>query len=72
MKVVTKTIINRLKEILPKVISEEKSALVREKLITNNTLIAMDYFHWMKNKKFGKKGTMALKLDMSKVYDHLE
>ncbi|XP_058783870.1 uncharacterized protein LOC131658613 [Vicia villosa] len=72
MKVVTKVIANRIKELLPEIISEEQSAFVKGRLITNNALIAMDCFHWMKNKKVGKKGVMALKLDMSKAYDRIE
>ncbi|XP_058784057.1 uncharacterized protein LOC131658822 [Vicia villosa] len=72
LKVITKTIANRLKGILPDIVSEEQSAFVKGRLITDNALIAMDCFHWMKNKKKGKKGVMALKLDMSKAYDRLE
>lgn len=32
----------------------------------------MECFHWMKKKVKGKKGTMALKLDMAKAYDRME
>lgn len=32
----------------------------------------MECFHWMKKKTKGKKGIMALKLDMSKAYDRIE
>jgi len=72
MKIVTKTIANRLNAILPDIIDEEQSAFVKGWLITDNALIAMECFHWMKKKKKGKKGKMALKLDMSKAYDRIE
>lgn len=72
MKVITKSIANCLKEFLPDIVSEEQSTLVKGCLITDNALIAMDCFHWIKNKKKGKKGVMALKLDMYKAYDRLE
>ncbi|CAI8617407.1 unnamed protein product [Vicia faba] len=61
-----------LKALLPEIIDEEKSAFVKGKLIKDNALIAMECFHWMKKKKKGKKGMMALKLDMSKAYDMIE
>ncbi|XP_058757456.1 uncharacterized protein LOC131630719 [Vicia villosa] len=72
MKLVSKVIANRLKIFLPEIIDEEQSAFVKDRLIMDNALIAMEGFHWMKKKVKGKKGTMALKLDMSKAYDRLE
>ena len=39
------------------------------RLITNNMLIAFETMHHISQKKGGKVGEMALKLDMSKVYD---
>jgi len=71
MKIVTKVIANRLKQMLPDVVDMEQSAFVQGRLITDNALIAMEFFHWLKKKK-GKKETMALKLDMSKAYDRIE
>lgn len=72
MKEATKSIANRMKRILPSVISEEQNAFVSGILITDNALITMECFHWMKNKRKGKKGTMALNLDMLKAYDRIE
>ncbi|PNY16580.1 ribonuclease H, partial [Trifolium pratense] len=72
MKIVTKCIANRMKCILPEVVDEEQSAFVKGRLITDNALIAMECFHWMKKKTKGKKGMMALKLDMAKAYDRME
>jgi hypothetical protein len=72
LKIVTKTIANRIKCILPDVVDEEQSAFVKGRLITDNALIAMECFHWLKKKVKGKKGTMALKLDMAKAYDRME
>ncbi|XP_058749287.1 uncharacterized protein LOC131622279 [Vicia villosa] len=72
MKIVTKTIANRIKMILPEIVDEEQSAFIHGRLITDNALLAMECFHWMKKKTKGKKGVMALKLDMSKAYDRIE
>lgn len=72
MKIITKVIANRVKQTLPEVIDMEQSAFVQGRLITDNALIAMECFHWLKKKRKGKKGVMALKLDMSKAYDRLE
>lgn len=55
MKAVTKAISNRLKPILPAIISEEQSAFVKDRLITDNALIAMECFHWIKKQKERKK-----------------
>jgi hypothetical protein len=72
MKIITKVVANRIKVTLPNVIDHEQSAFIQGRLITDNALIAMECFHWMKKKRKGKKGVMALKLDMSKAYDRIE
>lgn len=55
MKIVTKTIANRVKCLLPDVVDEEQSAFVQGRLISDNAMIAMECFHWLKKKNKGKK-----------------
>lgn len=42
------------------------------RLFTYNALIAMELFHTMKKRSKCRKGTIAMKLDMSKTYDRVE
>lgn len=72
MKMLTKTIANRIKRILPEVVDEEQRSFIQGRLITDNALITLECFHWLKKKVKGKMGHKALKLDMSKAYDRLE
>lgn len=66
-KIISKVMANRLKVILPELISYHQSAFVPGRQITDNALVAFEIFHAMKRKGEGKRGTMALKLDMSKA-----
>ena len=68
-KLISKTLANRLKRILTHIISPLQSAFILGRLITDNVLAAYETLHTMHTGMKGKKGFMAIKLDMSKAYD---
>ena len=71
-RIVAKVIANRLKLILPNVILDSQSAFVPNRLITDNSTVAFKVLHKMRNKRTGKKGQMAIKLNIIKAYDWVE
>ena len=61
-----------MKYVLQEIVCENQSAFVAERLITDNVLVAYETLHAMHSRKKGKKGLIALKLDISKAYDRVE
>ena len=71
-KIISKVMSNKLKQILPQLISPTQSAFVPSSLITDNVLVAYKTLHSMHRRKSGKKCSLALKLDISKAYDRIK
>ena len=72
LRVFSKVLVNRLKRIMPQLISDHQSAFMVDRLILDNTMVAFETLHYMRNHSSGNTGYMALKLDMSKAYDRVE
>ncbi|XP_042969143.1 uncharacterized protein LOC122301839 [Carya illinoinensis] len=71
-KVVSKTLSNRLKLILPSIIAPTQSAFIQGRMIQDNVIVAFETLHSMSIKGKGQQGYMAIKLDLSKAFDRVE
>jgi len=63
---------NRLKNVLPKCISDNQSAFVPGRSILDNAMVVIEVLHFMKAKTRGAARYVALKLDISKAYDRMD
>jgi len=71
-RIASKVLANHLRRFLPQIISENQSTFMSNRLITDNVLVAYETMHHINQKRSGKVGEMALKLDMSKAFDRVE
>lgn len=71
MRIASKVLANRIKDIQPSIIGEQQSAFIRDRLISDNVTLAYELVHSLKQKKNGSKGVLALKVDMSKAFDRV-
>ncbi|KAJ0755575.1 putative RNA-directed DNA polymerase [Helianthus annuus] len=67
-KVISKVLVNRIKKVMGKIISEEQTAFLAGRNIMDGPLILNELIAWMKNSK--KRG-MFFKVDVHKAYDSL-
>uniref|UniRef100_A0A803PJ82 Reverse transcriptase domain-containing protein n=1 Tax=Cannabis sativa TaxID=3483 RepID=A0A803PJ82_CANSA len=71
-KVITKVMANRMKPLMDKIVADMQSAFIPGRLITDNILVSFEILLYLKRKRKGKEGYIALKLDMSKAYDRID
>lgn len=71
-KVVSKCLVNRLRPLLGDVISENQSAFVPGRMITDNALLAFECLHYMEHGITINSSFCTYKLDLSKAYDRVD
>lgn len=71
-KLISNVLANKIKRVLPGIISANQSTFMPGRLIIENIIVVYELMHSMKLNKRGRKGSITMKLDMSKPYDRVE
>ncbi|CAL1400664.1 unnamed protein product [Linum trigynum] len=69
-KCISKILVNRLKEVLPQLISSNQTASIKGRLITDNIILAHEMVKWYKRKNVSSR--CALKIDIMKTFDNVD
>ena len=69
-KVISKLLVDRLRVVIPNLVSPAQSAFIQDRWITENQLIIQEILHSFKKRKV-KGGFVAMKLDLQKAYDRV-
>eukprot|EP00253_Pinus_taeda_P009736 PITA_09736 len=67
-KIISKVIANRLKPLLPTLVSEEQTGYVEGRQILNNIIQSHEVVHYLET---NKQAGMTIQLDIAKAYDKL-
>lgn len=70
-KLITKTIVNRLKQIMTNIVSPNQCSFVPVCHITDNVIVCQELVHLVRN-KHGRKGSMNIKVDLKKAHYRLK
>lgn len=70
-KLITKLVVNRLKPVLPQLVSPTQGSYVPGRQISDNVVIFQEVIHSMRSKQ-GRTSFMAIKIDLEKAYDRLK
>ena len=70
-KIVSKILVQRLRPLLPSLVSPMQVAFLEGRRSTDNVIIAQELIYSLKGRK-GKDGYMIVKIDLEKAYDRLE
>ncbi|KAM1291979.1 hypothetical protein ACFX13_019337 [Malus domestica] len=71
-KILSKVLVNRLKLLLPQLISPMHNAFIVDRQIQENLGLAHELFHFLKLRKAKQKFELCIKLDMHKAYNQVE
>ncbi|CAN6679920.1 unnamed protein product [Malus baccata var. baccata] len=71
-KILAKVLANRLRVLMPTIISPSQNAFVAGRQIQDSIGIAHELFHFLKGRTAKTKFELGIKLDMQKAYDRVE
>ncbi|XP_008242862.1 PREDICTED: uncharacterized protein LOC103341160 [Prunus mume] len=71
-KILSKLLANRLKSLMPHLVSDSQNAFLADRQIHDNVIVAHEAFHYLKLKRAGHKYEVGIKIDMNKAYDRVE
>ncbi|XP_028778309.1 uncharacterized protein LOC114734823 [Neltuma alba] len=70
-KIITKVLANRFRSVMNHLVGPQQGSFISNRSSCDNIIVAQEAIHKMRTKP-GKRGYMAIKVDMEKAYDRLD